>query len=105
MLRFPDPARLELDRAVQDLLDRVGEVLRTQGRLRDLLHAVLAVFHATGDLAGFLQMAGWPAPHPATSGNRSWRPSATSTPSSRTSVPPSLTCYTTTRHNQGAAPG
>ncbi|MFE2068169.1 hypothetical protein ACFXDH_38320 [Streptomyces sp. NPDC059467] len=91
MLRFPDTARLELDRAVQDLLDRAGEVLRTQGRLRNLLHAVLAVtadvtspsgldhlltaacgllharfgglavFHATGDLAEFLQMGTGPA--------------------------------------------
>jgi hypothetical protein len=91
MLRFPDPARLKLDRAVQDLLDRAGEVLRTQGRLRDLLRTVLAitadvtspggldhllttacallharygglaVFHATGDLAEFLQMGTGPA--------------------------------------------
>src|SRR5512147_844009 len=43
LLRFPDPARLELDRAVRDLLDRAGEVLRTQSRLRDLLRAVLAI--------------------------------------------------------------
>ncbi|MFE0510022.1 GAF domain-containing protein [Streptomyces sp. NPDC058964] len=42
LLRFPDPARLEPDRAVQDLPDRAAEVLRPQGRLRDLLRAVLA---------------------------------------------------------------
>ncbi|MFF4137567.1 GAF domain-containing protein [Streptomyces mirabilis] len=43
LLSFPDPARLELDCAVQELVDRAGEVLRTQGRLRELLRAVLAI--------------------------------------------------------------
>ncbi|MFF8478884.1 GAF domain-containing protein [Streptomyces sp. NPDC015414] len=43
LLTFPDPARLELDHAVQDLVDRAGEVLRTQGRLRVLLRAVLGI--------------------------------------------------------------
>ncbi|MFD8724801.1 GAF domain-containing protein [Streptomyces sp. NPDC059629] len=43
LLSFPDPARLELDHAVQDLVDRAGEVLRTRGRLRELLRAVLAI--------------------------------------------------------------
>ncbi|MGW1591796.1 GAF domain-containing protein [Streptomyces sp. NPDC002386] len=43
LLLFMDPGRTEPDRAVQDLLDRADEALRTQGRLREVFRAVLLV--------------------------------------------------------------
>ncbi len=42
-LSFPDEPRAELDRALGDLVDRAQDVLATQGRLRALLRANLAV--------------------------------------------------------------
>lgn len=42
-LTFPDEPRAELDRAIGDLVDRAQDVLATQGRLRALLRANLAV--------------------------------------------------------------
>ena len=42
-LSFPDHPRSELDRALQDVVERAGEVMRTQGRLRALLRASQAV--------------------------------------------------------------
>lgn len=42
-LSFPDHPRSELDRALQDVVERAGEVMRTQGRLRALLRATQAV--------------------------------------------------------------
>ena len=42
-LSFPDQPRSELDRALQDLVERAGAVIHTQGRLRSLLHATEAV--------------------------------------------------------------
>ncbi len=42
-LTFPDAPRGELDRALSDLVERAGEVLATQGRLRALLRANQAV--------------------------------------------------------------
>jgi hypothetical protein len=38
-LTFPDLPRLELDQLLTQLVDRAGEVLSTQGRLRGLLRA------------------------------------------------------------------
>ena len=43
ILTFPDEPRAELDRALGDLVDRAQDVLATQGRLRALLRANLAV--------------------------------------------------------------
>ncbi|MHC5796412.1 sensor histidine kinase [Lacisediminihabitans sp. FW035] len=43
LLTFPDEPRAELDRALADLVDRAQDVLATQGRLRALLRANLAV--------------------------------------------------------------
>ena len=43
MLTFPDEPRAELDRALGDLVHRAQDVLATQGRLRALLRANLAV--------------------------------------------------------------
>ncbi|MFM9917942.1 GAF domain-containing protein [Lacisediminihabitans sp. H27-G8] len=42
-LTFPDEPRADLDRALSDLVDRAQDVLATQGRLRALLRANLAV--------------------------------------------------------------
>ena len=42
-LSFPEGPRVELDRALRDLVDRADEVMRTQGRLRALLAAAQAV--------------------------------------------------------------
>jgi len=42
-LSFPDQPRSELERALQDLVERAGDVMRTQGRLRALLRATQAV--------------------------------------------------------------
>ena len=42
-LTFPDESRAELDRALSELVDRAQDVLATQGRLRALLRANLAV--------------------------------------------------------------
>ena len=42
-LSFPDHPRSELDRALQEVVERAGEVMRTQGRLRALLRATQAV--------------------------------------------------------------
>ncbi len=42
-LNFPDAPRAGLDRALADLVDRAQDVLATQGRLRALLRANLAV--------------------------------------------------------------
>lgn len=42
-LSFPEGPRVELDRALRDLVERADEVMRTQGRLRALLHATQAV--------------------------------------------------------------
>ena len=42
-LSFPDSPRSELDRALQEVVERAGEVMRTQGRLRALLRATQAV--------------------------------------------------------------
>lgn len=47
-VHIPDPARLELDRAVQAVVTRANDVLHAESRLRDLLRAVLAV---TTDIA------------------------------------------------------
>lgn len=43
-ITFPDAPRGELDRALQDLVARANDVLKTQGRLRALLKANQAVF-------------------------------------------------------------
>ncbi|MRX43237.1 GAF domain-containing sensor histidine kinase [Agromyces kandeliae] len=42
-LSFPEGPRSELDRALSDLVERAGEVMRTQGRLRALLNATRSV--------------------------------------------------------------
>ena len=42
-LSFPDHPRSELDRALEVLVERAGEVMHTQGRLRALLKATQAV--------------------------------------------------------------
>jgi len=42
-LSFPEGPRSELDRALAELVERAGEVLRTQGRLRALLDATRSV--------------------------------------------------------------
>lgn len=42
-LSFPDHPRSELDRALEELVERAGEVMHTQGRLRALLRATQAV--------------------------------------------------------------
>ena len=42
-LSFPDHPRSELDRALEELVERAGEVMHTQGRLRALLKATQAV--------------------------------------------------------------
>ncbi|WP_353827873.1 GAF domain-containing sensor histidine kinase [Agromyces sp. SYSU T0242] len=42
-LSFPEGPRVELDRALRDLVDRADEVMRTQGRLRALLDATRSV--------------------------------------------------------------
>jgi signal transduction histidine kinase len=42
-LSFPEGPRVELDRALRDLVERADEVMRTQGRLRALLTATQAV--------------------------------------------------------------
>lgn len=42
-ITFPDPPRAELDRAIQDLVERAGDVLKAQGRLRALVRANRAV--------------------------------------------------------------
>ena len=42
-LSFPDQPRSELDRALQDLVDRAGDVMHTQDRLRALLRATQSV--------------------------------------------------------------
>ncbi len=42
-LSFPDVPRLELDQLLGQLIDRAGDVLAAQGRLRGLLHANAAV--------------------------------------------------------------
>ncbi|SDZ42566.1 sensor histidine kinase [Herbiconiux ginsengi] len=42
-LTFPDAPRAELDRAIGDLVARAADVMKTQGRLRALLHANRAV--------------------------------------------------------------
>jgi Signal transduction histidine kinase len=42
-ITFPDAPRGELDRAIQELVDRAGDVLRAQGRLRALVRANQAV--------------------------------------------------------------
>ncbi len=42
-LSFPDQPRSELDRALHDLVQRAGDVMHTQGRLRALLQATQAV--------------------------------------------------------------
>jgi signal transduction histidine kinase len=42
-LSFPEGPRAELDRAISELVDRAGEVMRTQGRLRALLDATRSV--------------------------------------------------------------
>jgi GAF domain-containing protein len=42
-LQFPDIPRLELDQLLEQLRDRAGDVLATQGRLRGLLRANAAV--------------------------------------------------------------
>jgi signal transduction histidine kinase len=42
-LTFPDAPRAELDRALSDLVSRAADVMKTQGRLRALLHANRAV--------------------------------------------------------------
>jgi signal transduction histidine kinase len=42
-LTFPDEPRADLDRALSELVDRAQDVLATQGRLRALLRANLAV--------------------------------------------------------------
>jgi signal transduction histidine kinase len=42
-LSFPDHPRSELDRALREVVERAGEVMRTQGRLRALLRATQAV--------------------------------------------------------------
>ncbi|MGW2704721.1 GAF domain-containing protein [Streptomyces sp. NPDC001340] len=53
-LYFPDPARLELDQAVEGLLATAHEVQRTQGRIRALLRAVIQVTDES-DLAEVLR--------------------------------------------------
>ncbi|MBT2517099.1 GAF domain-containing protein [Streptomyces sp. ISL-90] len=42
-LSFPDQPRSELDRALRELVERAGEVMHTQGRLRALLRATQTV--------------------------------------------------------------
>ncbi|WP_438854725.1 GAF domain-containing sensor histidine kinase [Agromyces sp. M3QZ16-3] len=42
-LSFPEGPRAELDRALSELVERAGEVMRTQGRLRALLNATRSV--------------------------------------------------------------
>ena len=42
-LSFPEGPRVQLDRALRDLVDRADEVMRTQGRLRSLLAATQVV--------------------------------------------------------------
>lgn len=42
-MSFPDRSGLEFDRALQDLVERADEAMRTQGRLRALLSATQAV--------------------------------------------------------------
>ncbi|WP_430644794.1 GAF domain-containing protein [Agromyces sp. GXS1127] len=42
-LSFPEGPRAELDRALTDLVERAGEVMRTQGRLRALLDATRSI--------------------------------------------------------------
>ncbi len=42
-ITFPDAPRGELDRALQDLVERAREVMKTQGRLRALVRANQAV--------------------------------------------------------------
>ncbi|MEU6970825.1 GAF domain-containing protein [Kitasatospora aureofaciens] len=78
-LRFPDPARLELDQAVQHLLATAHEVQRTQGRIRALLHAVLnvtdqsdlpQVLHHLAASARELTGAAWAAVVPSTEHGR-----------------------------------
>jgi signal transduction histidine kinase len=53
-LTFPDEPRVELDRVLGELVDRARDVVKTQGRLRALLRANLAIVQQL-DLSTVLQ--------------------------------------------------